>query len=230
MRKTGFVVASFITMGLALPMTFAWSKSAIAQQIEVDGSITVKPFEARGITLSTIYTVDTGFAEKHGVDVPAPFSLAAPRRESQKILAQAKPSGGGPIKIYFTTDDAEQSIFSSLQIITYNMKTDDPQKRLEVSDYLAMEVLKKLGATDDTRVNVRRNVTIGGLPAAEIVGNFENKDGDRLLVRLVALAKPESPDGIIGIAVGHPRQGRIKTVEDIYETSASLAFDTVTFK
>ncbi|MBO6511061.1 MAG: hypothetical protein JJ979_21680, partial [Roseibium sp.] len=137
---------------------------------------------------------------------------------------------GGPIKIYFTTDDAEGRIFSSLQIIPFTLKTDDPKKRIEVGDYLATELLKKLGATEDTRLNLKRGVEIGGLPAAEVVGNFENKDGDRLIVRLVALAKPETRDGIIGIAVGHPRQGRIKKVEDIYETSASLAFDTVTFK
>lgn len=221
---------SFMTAGLALALLSALPTFATAQQAQVEGSVNVTPFEARGITLSTIYTVDSAFADQHGVDVPAPFSLAAPRRDSQKILAQAKPPGGGPIKIYFTTDDSEQRIYSSLQIVTYTLKTDDPQKRLEVGEYLALEILKSLGATDDTRVNLKRNVMVGDVPAAEIVGNFENKDGDRLLVRLVALAKPETSNGIIGIAVGHPRQGIIKKVEDIYETSASLAFDTVAFK
>lgn len=220
----------FIGTWLALVVNSALSVSVTAQEIQVEGSVDMKPFEASGVTLSTIYNVDQEFSDKHGVEVPAPFSLAAPRRESEKILAQAKPSGGGPIKIYFTTDDAEKRIFSSLQIITYTMKTDDPQKRLEVGQHLAMEVLKGLGATEDTRVNVSRNVTISGMPAAEVVGNFENKDGDRLLVRLVALAKPETPNGIIGIAVGHPRQGKINEVEDIYATSASLTFDTATFK
>lgn len=201
-----------------------------AQQISVEGSVNLTPFEARGITLSTIYKVDGDFADKHAVSVPAPFSLAAPRRDGQQILAQAKPSGGGPIKIYFATDDTEKRIFSSLQIVTFSLKTDDPQKRLEVGDYFAIELLKKLGATPDTtRLNLRRKVMIGDLPASEIVGNFVNKDGDQLLARLVALAKPGTRDGIIGIVVGHPRQGRIKKVEDIFETGASLAFDTVSF-
>lgn len=225
MRNTIFRV-----MGLALAVLAASFVPAAAQQIEAEGSVTVTPFEARGITLSTIYTVDAAFADKHGVDVPAPFSLAAPRRDAQQILAQAKPPGGGPIKIYFTTADEERKIYSSLQILTYTLKTDDPQKRLEVGQHLATEVLKSLGATEDTRVNVTRNVTIGDLPAVEVVGNFENNDNDRLLVRLVALAKPETSNGIIGVAVGHPRQGQIKKVEDIYETSASLAFDTVAFR
>jgi len=220
----------FSVMGLALAICAASFGPATAQQIEAEGSVTVTPFEARGITLSTIYTVDAAFADKHGVDVPAPFSLAAPRRDAQQILAQAKPPGGGPIKIFFTTDDEEKRIFSSLQILTYTLKTDDPQKRLEVGQHLAMKVLKSLGATEDTRVNVTRNVTIGDLPAVEIVGNFENNEKDRLLVRLVALAKPDTGNGIIGVAVGHPRQGLIKKVEDIYETSASLAFDTVAFR
>lgn len=225
MRKPVSRFAVFaLAIALALPV------SAIAQQVEFGGSVNVTPFEARGIKFSTIYAVDGEFGTKFGVNVPAPFRLAAPRRDGQKIQAQAKPAGGGPIKIYFTTDDAEGRIFSSLQIIPFTLKTDDPKKRIEVGDYLATELLKKLGATEDTRLNLKRGVEIGGLPAAEVVGNFENKDGDRLIVRLVALAKPETRDGIIGIAVGHPRQGRIKKVEDIYETSASLAFDTVTFK
>lgn len=215
----------------ALALIVAAPQMTRAQEVEAGGSIKLTPFEARGIKFSTIYTVDADFGQKHGVPVPAAFSLAAPRREAQQILAQAKPSGGGPIKIYFTTDDAEKRIFSSLQIVTFTLKTDDPQKRLEVGDYFAVELLKKLGTNPDTtRMNVRRKVMIGDLPAAEIVGNFVNADGDQLLVRLVALAKPGTRDGIIGIAVGHPRQGRIKKVEDIFETSASLAFDTVMFK
>jgi hypothetical protein len=220
----------FIIAGLAPAIVSGLSGTAMAQQPQVEGSVSITPFEARGITTSTIYTVDSAFADEHGVEVPAPFSLAAPRRESQNVFAQAKPPGGGPIKIYFTTDDADRRIFSSLQIVTYTVKSDDPQKRLEVGQHLAMQVLKKLGATEDTRVNVTRNVTIGGMPAVEIVGNFENQDGDRLLTRLVALAKPETQHGIIGIAVGHPRQGLIKAVEDIYETSASLALETVVFR
>jgi len=200
-----------------------------AQQIQAEGSINLTPFEARGIKFSTIYKIDDAFAEKHAVDVPAAFSLAAPRREGQQILAQAKPAGGGPIKIFFATDDAKKDIYSSLQIVTYTLKTDDPQKRLEVGDYFAIELLKKLGADENTRLNVRRKVMIGELPAAEVIGNFVNNEGDQLLVRLVALAKPGTRNGIIGIAVGHPRQGRIKQVSDILETSASLTFDTVRF-
>ena len=110
------------------------------------------------------------------------------------------------------------------------MKTDDPQKRLEVGEYFALELLKKLGTNQNTRLNARRVIKIGDLPAAEVIGNFVNKDGDQLLVRLVALAKPGSRNGIIGIVTGRPRQGRIKKVSDIFETSASLAFDTVAFK
>lgn len=226
MNNTGLVFAA-----MALTLIVAAPQATSAQELKAGGSIKVTPFEARGIKFSTIYTVDADFGQQHGVPVPAAFSLAAPRREAQQILAQAKPSGGGPIKIYFTTDDAEKRIFSSLQIVTFTLKTDDPQKRLEVGDYFAVELLKKLGSNPDTtRLNVRRKVKIGDLPAAEVVGNFVNADGDQLLVRLVALAKPETRDGIIGIAVGHPRQGRVKKVEDIFETSASLAFDTVTFK
>ncbi|MEE4012988.1 hypothetical protein V1T76_13040 [Roseibium sp. FZY0029] len=215
---------------LAFALMISTPAVAAAQQVEMEGSVKLTPFEAEGVTLSTIYTVDAAFAAKHGVEVPVPFSLAAPRREAQKIVAQAKPAGGGPIKIYFTTDDETKRIYSSLQIVTYTMKTDDPQKRLEVGDYVAIELLKQLGTTDDTRLNVRRQITLGDLPASEIVGNFINKEGDQLLVRLVALAKPDSQRGIVGIAIGHPRQGRIKKVEDIYQTSASLAFDTVTLK
>ncbi|WP_428687885.1 hypothetical protein [Roseibium sp.] len=225
MKATAIVLAT-----IALAFMATAPDPAVAQQTKTEGTVKLTPFEARGITLSTIYTVDGKFAEKHGVDVPAAFSLAAPRREGQEIHAQAKPSGGGPIKIYFTTDDGKKSIFSSLQIITFSLKTDDPQKRLEVGDYFAIELLKKLGTNQNTRLNIRRPIKIGDLPAAEVVGNFVNKDGDQLLVRLVALAKPGTRDGIIGIAVGHPRQGRIKKVEDIFETSASLAFDTVEFK
>ncbi|GAB4520025.1 MAG: hypothetical protein Tsb0019_20810 [Roseibium sp.] len=204
--------------------------AAIAQQIRAEGSVNLTPFEARGIRLSTIYRVDGAFADEHGVAVPASFTLAAPRRPGQKIQAQAKPSGGGPIKIYFTSDDGEGRIFSSLQIVTYSLKTDDLQKRLQVGDHFAIELLKKLGPNDDTRLNVRRAIKIGGLPASEVIGNFVNKDGDRLIARVVALAKPDTGDGIIGIVVGHPRQGHIKKVDDILETSASLAFDTVTFE
>jgi len=203
---------------------------ASAQEVRVEGAVNLTPFEARGISLSTIYRVDEEFADKHEVDVPAAFSLAAPRRKGQKIGAQAKPSGGGPIKIYFTTDDTERRIFSSLQIVTYTLKTGDPEKRLKVGEHFAIELLKKLGANEDTRLNTRRQVMIGNLPAAEVIGNFVNKDGDRLIARLVALARPDTPNGIIGIAVGHPRQGTIKKVKDIFETSASLAFDTVTFE
>jgi len=216
---------------MTLLALFAVPIAASAQQASVEGTVNFTPFEARGITLSTIYAVDGDFAQKHQVEVPAPFSLAAPRRAGQQILAQAKPSGGGPLKLYFATEDANKAIFSSLQIITFTLKTDDPQKRLEVGDYLAVELLKKLGTNPDTtRLNVRRHILIGNLPAAEIVGNFVNKEGDQLLVRLVALAKPGTRNGIIGIAVGHPRQGRIKQVSDIYETSASLAFETVKFR
>lgn len=225
MRHPASVLPALALAALALAPL-----AASAQDVKAQGTVKLTPFEARGITVSTVYTVDADFARKHGIAVAAPFSLAAPRREAQQILAQAKPSGGGPLKIYFTTDDAQKRIFSSLQIIPYTLKTDDPQKRLEVGDYLAIDLLKKLGADGNTRMNVRRPVTIGDLPATEVVGNFVNKEGDQLLVRLVALAKPGTRDGIIGIAVGHPRQGRIKKVEDIYETSASLAFETVTFK
>ncbi|WP_417712261.1 hypothetical protein [Roseibium aggregatum] len=215
---------------LAFALMISAPAAAAGQQVEMEGSVTLTPFEAEGVTLSTIYTVDAAFAAKHGVEVPVPFSLAAPRREAQQIVAQAKPVGGGPIKIYFTTDDETRRIYSSLQIVTYTMKTDDPQKRLEVGDYVAIELLKQLGTSEDTRLNVRRQITLGDLPASEIVGNFINKEGDQLLVRLVALSKPDSQNGIVGIAIGHPRQGRIKKVEDIYQTSASLAFDTVSFK
>lgn len=226
MRGTAYFIAA-----LALAAVTTAPLASSAQETQAEGTVKLTPFEARGIKFSTIYTVNEDFAQKHGISVPVAFSLAAPRREAQRILAQAKPSGGGPIKIYFTTDDAGQRIFSSLQIVTYTLKTGDPQKRLEVGDYLAIELLKKLGTgPDTTRVNVRRKVMVGDLPASEVVGNFVNNDGDQLLVRLVALAKPETRDGIIGIAVGHPRQGRIRSVEDIYETSASLALDTVTFK
>lgn len=218
---------------LALATVCAFTLLALqavsAQQVQIEGSVNLTPFEARGITLSTLYKVDGEFAGKHGIPVPAPFTLAAPRRGGQQILAQAKPAGGGPIKIYFATDDAQKRIFSSLQVIPFTMKSDDLQKRLEIGDYLAIDLLKKLGENRTTRVNLRRQITIGGLPAAEVVGNFVNGEGDQLLVRLVAVAKPGSPHGIIGIAVGHPRQGRIKKVEDIYDTSASLAFDTVAF-
>lgn len=215
---------------LALAFAVAAPVGASAQQVELEGTVKLTPFEAEGVRLSTTYTVDADFAAKHDVEVPVPFSLAAPRRKAQQILAQAKPAGGGPIKIYFATDDEKKQIYSSLQIVTYTIKTDDPQKRLDVGDYVAIELLRQLGTTDDTRLNVRRKITIGDLPAAEIVGNFINKDGDQLLVRIVALAKPGTQRGIVGIAVGHPRQGQIKKVEDIYQTSASLAFDTVTFK
>ena len=95
---------------------------APAQENQTGGSVKLTPFEARGIKLSTIYTVDGDFANRHGVDVPAAFSLAAPRLEGQQIHAQAKPSGGGPIKIYFITDDGEKRVFSSLQIVTYSLK------------------------------------------------------------------------------------------------------------
>ncbi len=225
MRNTTLLPAAMALIAVA-----AAPVAAPSQQVQLEGTVNLTPFEVRGIRLSTIYTVDEAFGSKHAVDVPVAFSLAAPRREGQQIHTQAKPSGGGPIKIFFTTDDAEKQVYSSLQIVPYTLRTDDPQKRLEVGEYFAIELLKKLGTNQDTRLNARRAIMVGNLPAAEVIGNFTNKDGDQLLVRLVALAKPGTRNGIIGIVVGHPRQGKIKQVSDILETSASLAFDTVQFK
>jgi hypothetical protein len=84
--KAGFGIAACIA---AMPLPVH------AQQVSAGGSVNLTPFEAKGIKLSTIYTVDEKFAQKHGVKVPAPFKLAAPRLKGRKILGQAKPSGGG---------------------------------------------------------------------------------------------------------------------------------------
>lgn len=220
---TGFMIASALLGGTLSP--------AKAQQVSAGGSLNFTPFEAKGIKLSTIYSVDENFSKKHGVKVPAPFKLAAPRLKGQKILGQARPSGGGMIKLYFTTDDKKQEIFSSLQFISYSLKTDDPEKRLKFADAVAIDLLKKLGAdVDKTRLNARRKIKHGDLAAAEVVGTFVNKEGDRLITRLVAFDKPGTPHGLVGIVVGHPRQGRIRKVSDVFDTSASLALETVVFE
>jgi hypothetical protein len=220
--KAGFGIAACIA---AMPLPVH------AQQVSAGGSVNFTPFEAKGIKLSTIYTVDEKFAQKHGVKVPAPFKLAAPRLKGRKILGQAKPSGGGMIKLYFTTDDKKQDIFSSLQVLSYSLKTDDPEKRLQFADAVAIDLLKKLGPdVDKTRLNVRRKIKQGDLMAAEVVGTFVNKEGDRLITRLVAFDKPGTPHGLVGIVVAHPRQGKIKKVSDIFDTSASLALETVAFR
>lgn len=220
----GLLIAATLSMA-ALP------SGVHAQQVSAGGSVNFTPFEAKGIKLSTIYSVDEKFAQKHGVKVPAPFKMAAPRLKGQKILGQAKPSGGGMIKLYFTTDDKKQDIFSSLQVISYSLNTDDPEKRLKFADAVAIDLLKKLGPdVDKTRLNVRRKIQHGDLTAAEVVGTFVNKEGDRLVTRVVAFDNPGTPHGFVGIVVGHPRQGKIKKVSDIFATSASLTFETVVFK
>jgi hypothetical protein len=222
MLKAGFGIAACIA-AMSLPVQ--------AQKVSAGGSVNFTPFEAKGIKLSTIYSVDEKFAQKHGVKVPAPFKLAAPRLKGQKILGQAKPSGGGMIKLYFTTDDEKQAIFSSLQIMSYSLKTDDPAKRMKLADAVTIDLLKKLGPdVDKTRLNARRKIKHGELQAAEVLGTFVNKDGERLVTRLVAFDNPGTPHGLVGIVVGHPRQGKIKKVSDIFDTSASLAFETMVFQ
>ena len=50
-----------------------------------------------------------------------------------------------------------------------------------------------------------------------------------MLVRIVSVPHTAKTTADIGIVAGHPRQGRIRTVEDIYKTSAALALDSLAF-
>ena len=211
-----------VTAGLAQPM------QAMAQ--DGGAKVEITPFKAEGVTVSNTYSVNSAFGEKYELAVPAPFKVNAPRRDDQQIFAVPKPDGTPFLKLYFTTADEQKAVFSSLQLIGATIELVEPEKRLEVAQNLCVKVLGLVSGNSDTaRVNVQQNVRIGELPAAELVGNFKNKEGDSLLARIVVIPHPAKTATVIGIVVGHPRQGRIRTVEDIYKTSAALALDSLAF-
>ena len=204
------------------------STAATAQQ-GADGAGVSAPSSEEAVIAET-FLVDADFGAQFDLEVPAPFRINAPRREGQQIGASAKPDDIPFIKVFYTTPDEERLVFSSLQVIGMRIDMVSPPDRLRVAHSLSVDTLRLVAPDLDTaRVNLQRDVVIQGLAAAELLGTFVNADGDTLVVRIVTIPHPTQAEGIVAIAVGHPQQGGIQRVDDIFRTGASLALQNVSY-
>jgi len=212
----------------------AWIASVLAISLpataqESGANVSVGNVQVDGLTIGETYVFDNRFAQKYEVAVPAPFRISIPSGPDHEIFVAPAPGGTGIVKAFFL--NADEQVRSNIQFLPMTIDKAEPAQRLEWARPLLQQVFNNevpegvQNAVDGVRV-----IEGGTYPAIELVGRYDGGDAGVVILRIVAIPKPDSEDGIIAVILGSAQVLGIKDVVGIYTTLASQTLDSFHFQ
>ncbi len=216
----------FITTGLAIAtVTFGLAGSALAQSASVKGEVKFNLLSVEGLVVGKTLAVDTGFAAKHDIAVPRPFSVLVPTADEVLELVEYAPNGPrGPFfKVNFATQDRQ--LIENIQFVPFTLAPGEKEDRLKtLAGMLANDAFAM--ATRDYpkhKRDVVRKTTAGKYDAVEVIGRYEDPKLGLMYLRIVGIPDPDGPHGIFAIANVVAARQDLPTPDDFPRTRGGAA-------
>jgi hypothetical protein len=184
-------------------------------------SVDFSLFSVRNPVVGKRVSVDAAFAEKHGMDVPAPFSVIIPASHDFLTVAAFGPGGDTYMKISFATPDRQ--LIDNLRIVSMTAPLGEPENRLNMTAGLLAEQgfdLAVQGFADAERHTVRK-IRVGRYDAVEVIGTYTDPALGPMFVRLVGIPNPESRFSVFAITNVVAQRTKIADGDDLTEKTRS---------
>ena len=174
--------------------------SAQTAEVSAGGKFSFKPLSVEGLVLRDRVVIGPEFAQKHGIEVPAPFLFKVPRiKDMLRVAKFPDQLGQAYIKIVYGT--ADEQFMESIQ---FNPMTVDigplKQRQQQLARVLKQSVWPQIiEGQGNTTIDTLRGRKIGAFDAVELIGRYVDvKDANgTVLTRVVALMREDSRHGVI---------------------------------
>ena len=174
--------------------------SASATEASASAKFSFKPLVVEGLVLRDRVAIGPDFAEKHRIEVAAPFTFTVPRVDG--LLRVAKfPADLGQAYIKIVYGSADETFMESIQ---FNPFALDPgpieQRRQKLAGFLENTVWAEITKVQGERkIDALRARKIGAFEAVELIGRYvDTQDSNgTVLARVVALMQQDSRNGLI---------------------------------
>jgi hypothetical protein len=218
---------------LSCLMLLAISTGAFAQEVTVEGELSVNLLSIEGLVVGQTVSVDADFGAEHGLNVPAPFDILIPTADDVRELILYAPNGpGGPfLKLNFVTMD--DRLIENFQIIPMTLGAGTEDERL----ITVVDLLKERGwpmvvqnYPDNVQDAVRATV-VAGYNAIEMVGRYADPELGVIYVRLVGIPHPDpnNTNGVLAVANIVAGVLELSGPEDLARTRGGVALEHFEF-
>jgi hypothetical protein len=223
-KMIGSIPASYRKWALAalFCLTGVFTAADVAQaQTDQGPVVDFNLFSAKNLVVGSTIKVDAEFAEKHDMDVPAPFSVIIPTSEDFFTAARFGPRGDAYMKISFATN--EKQLIDNLRFVTMTVPLVEAEERLKLTaKMLAGQGLATAvrGYGNAQRKGIRR-IRIGKYDAVEVVGSYTDSELGLMFVRLVGIPNPNSKFSIFAVINVVAGQTKIESADDLSSKTRS---------
>lgn len=185
-------------------------------EIKAEGETSVNPFKIEGGVIGRKISVDRAFAEKHQVEVPAPFEFIVPRDKNIAYFMAFPPEikGAEYFRLSFATK--EKKLVENLRMVDLTIPLVEREKRIRGT---VLFLLKKalpmaFKGYEEPRYIGNRVGRVGPCDAVEVLGQYVDPAIGLVFVRLVAILNPDSEHAVLAVANINPALSEVKTPED----------------
>lgn len=220
---------------LAAVLTFCMATgNAAATEVSASAKFSFKPLSVEGLVLRDRVVVGPAFAEKHGIEVAAPFEFHVPRvKDLRRVAKFPAQLGQAYIKIVYGTGNED-----FMESIQFNPFSLDPvpleKRRPKVAAFLEKTVWAQItDGQGDRKIDALRARKIGGFEAVELIGRYvdiQDKANGTVLARVVALMQDDSRHGLIATINIATRMVAATNDSELDETMSADILHSVAFE
>lgn len=199
-----------------------------APTLAQNAGVTVGELNVEGGVIGQHFTLDEAFSQEHGREIPAPFEFVAPTGSGHRNYV-VPATGSGIIKAFFLTPDDQ--IMSNIQFMPIFIDAGEPAQRLDFARPLLKQIFERhIPEGAQSAVDGVQITNVGPYPAIEAIGHFDSGEDGILVIRVVAIPRPDSEEGIAVVILASVDVLKIEDVSEIYSTLASLALTTFRYR
>jgi hypothetical protein len=178
-------------------------------------------FSVKNMVVGSTIKVDAAFAEKHDMDVPAPFSVIIPTSEDFFTAARFGPRGDAYIKISFATNDKQ--LIDNMRLVTMTFPLVETEARLKLIAKLLGEQAFAMAVRgyDNPQRKGMRKLKIGRYDAVEVIGTYSDPRLGPMYVRLVGIPNPNSRFSVYTVSNIVARRTKVESADDLTSKTRS---------
>jgi|GEM_PF-5772303 len=205
-----------------------------ASATEASAKFSFKPLAVEGLVLRDRVVVGPDFAEKHRIEVAAPFTFKAPRVDG--LLRVAKfPAELGQAYIKIVYGSTDEQFMESIQFNPFALDTGPiEQRRHRLASFLENTVWAQItDGQGERKIDALRGRKIGAFEAVELIGRYvdiKDSGNGTVLARVVALMRETSRDGLIATINIATRMVKVTNDAELDETLSADILGSVAFE
>lgn len=202
---------------------------AVTPAVTAAQTVEITPFRIEGLVVGKKFVVDAAYGEAQGRPVPTPFELIVPTSDDFRTLLDNKPKGGFA-KFTFATPD--NGFIENMHLVEFNLPVETPDQRLPKLAKMLSEqgFAAAVQGFENPDLKGSRAITIGQLPAVEVIGTYVDPANGPMYLRLVGVPHPALPHGVFAIMNIHAQRQPVQNPDGLAETLSGKAMGSFRFQ